>query len=75
LAADEKYKIPPKHLKFPPGRPITIAENSYCIELGKYTEEELAHHTNIFYPMILRIVEKRRDSFVFTNVFRKRWIP
>lgn len=59
LAADEKYKVPPKHLKFPPGRPITIAENSYCIELGKYTEEELAHHTNIFYPMILRIVEKR----------------
>lgn len=72
LAADEKYKIPPKHLKFPPGRPINIAENSYCLELGKYSEEELANHTNVFYPMILRIEKMdplKADKKVFLYYF------
>ncbi len=56
LAPDPKYNIPPKHFKYPAGRYIKISENSYCLELGRYTDEELSHHTNELYPLIIRVV-------------------
>jgi len=72
LTPDEKYQIPPKHLKYPAGRNIKIAENCFCLEFGNYTDEELSHHTNEFYPLIIRI-EKidllKRDKKVFFYYF------
>jgi len=56
LAPDPKYNIPPKHFKYPAGRYIKISENSYCLELGRYTDEELSHYTNELYPLIIRVV-------------------
>jgi len=72
LTPDEKYQIAPKHLKYPAGRNIKIAENCYCLEIGKYSEEELSHHTNELYPLIIRIEKidpMKKDKKVFFYYF------
>jgi len=72
LAPDQKYNIPPKHFKYPAGRFIKISEHSYCMELGKYTDEELSHHTNDFYPLIIRVEKidpKQKEKKVFFHYY------
>jgi hypothetical protein len=72
LAPDPKYNIPPKHFKYPAGRYIKISENSYCLELGRYTDEELSHHTTELYPLIIRVEKidpKQKEKKVFFHYY------